>query len=73
VTEDNPDSPKDRIAANIRRTVGIAALRKIRKLVDEAEAEKRVEHKALIGIVVMLVLLLALGVYLTLQSSFYKP
>jgi cell division protein FtsX len=73
MTEDNPESPKERIAANIRRTVGIAALRKIRKLVDETDAEKQVEHKALIGVAVMLFLLIVLGVYLTVQSSFYNP
>jgi cell division protein FtsX len=73
MTENNPDSNQTRIDANVRRTVGIAALRKIRKLVDESDAEKRVQHKALIAAAVILVLLIALGVYLTVQSSFYKP
>ena len=71
MTDNNTAPLKERIDENVRKTVGLTVLRKIRKFVEEVEEEKRIERKAFFAIGVTLAALIAFGILLVVQSSFH--
>lgn len=66
--EARTDSDTDKLDAALRRTSGVAALRRLRKLVDAEHAQDAANARAVPRIIVAILVLILIGVVLPVLS-----